>query len=182
MNLLGNLLIAPPAVKSNFWTKTVILVTEHLAQGSLGLVLNKPSDISVVAFGNQLGFELDYPGFVYVGGPVSPKNLSFLHSSEWSSTNTLRINERLSISSDHDILPRLAQGDCPDQWRILLGLCGWVPNQLESELKGTHPWKPENSWCTARPDIELVFGSDGKDQWCNTIDRSGLEFAQSLLT
>jgi hypothetical protein len=52
----------------------------------------------------------------------------------------------------------MAQGDCPDQWRILLGLCGWGPGQLESELKGIHPWKPENSWCTARPDTELVFG------------------------
>jgi putative transcriptional regulator len=181
MNLLGNLLIAPPAVKNNFWTKTVILVTEHAPQGSLGLVLNKSSEMSVVAFGNQLGFELDYPGYVYVGGPVSPKNLSFLHSSEWSSTNTLRINERFSISSDHDIIPRMAQGDCPEHWRIFLGLCGWAPGQLDGEVNGIDPWKQESSWCIARPDTELVFGSDNKDQWCNALDRSGLEFAQRML-
>jgi putative transcriptional regulator len=182
MNLIGNLLIAPPAVKGNFWYKTVIMITEHHGQGSVGLVLNKRSNMSVKEFGEQLGFKLDIPGFVYMGGPVNVKNLSFLHSNDWSSRNTMQINSDFSISSDEDILPRLAAGDSPIYWRLFLGVCGWSNGQLIGEIQGNAPWRKEHSWCLASADFDLVFGSDNKDQWCNALDRSGLEFAQNILS
>lgn len=182
MNLIGNLLIAPPAVKGNFWYKTVIMVTEHHAQGSVGIVLNKRSQMSVVEFANQLGFDLDVPGFMYLGGPVNVKSLSFLHTNDWVSKNTHRINDEFSISSADDILPRLAVGDTPSQWRMFLGLCGWSPGQLLGEVRGQAPWKLDTSWCTANADLDIVFGSDNKDQWCSALDQSGLQFAQSILT
>jgi putative transcriptional regulator len=182
MNLVGNLLIAPPAVKGNFWHKTVVMVTEHHHGGSVGLVLNKRSDLSVREFGNQLGYDINVPGFVYQGGPVNSKNLSFLHSSEWASKNTMQISKDFSLSSDEDILPRIANGDCPIYWRIFLGVCGWSTNQLISEIKGTPPWNHTHSWCLSSSNFDLVFGSDNKDQWCNALDRSGLEFAQTMLS
>lgn len=181
MELIGNLLIAPPSVKGNFWYKTVIMITEHHSAGSVGLVLNKRSDLSLASFGDQLGYELDMPGFVYHGGPTNSKSLTLLHTPEWTCKNTLRIHEDFAISSADDILPRLAAGDCPEQWRIFLGMAGWAPKQLLNEIKGAHPYE-KSSWCTANSDLELVFGSDNKDQWCNALDRSGQEFAQTMLT
>ena len=180
-DLTGSLLIAPPAVKGNFWYKTVVMVTEHHNDGSIGIVLNKRSSMSIVEFGAQLGYEIDLPGFVYLGGPINVKSLSFLHTNEWKSKNTLRINDEFSLSSADDILPRLAMGDTPKQWRILLGMCGWSPKQLIGEIKGTPPWNQNTSWCTASSSLDVVFGSDNKDQWCNALDRSGLEFAQNSL-
>jgi putative transcriptional regulator len=180
MNLVGKLLIAPPVVKGNFWNKTVVMVTEHHQQGTMGLVLNKRSELSIKAFGEQLGFELEYPGFVYIGGPVNVKNLSFLHTPEWRSLNTMQINEEFCISSAEDILPRMSSGDLPNRWRIMLGICGWAPGQLLGEMRGESPWKKENAWCTAQASEELVFGNDHNDQWCSALDRSGLEFAQSI--
>ncbi len=182
MDLIGNLIIAPPAVKGNFWYKTVIMITEHHHQGSVGIVLNKRSHMSIKEFGEQLGYELDVPGFVYLGGPVNVKSLSFLHSNDWVSKNTMRINEEFSLSSADDILPRLAMGDRPERWRIFLGMCGWAQKQLLGEIKGIPPWQQSTSWCTAKSDLDLVFGSDNKDQWCHALDRSGLEFAQTVLT
>jgi putative transcriptional regulator len=182
MNLVGNLLIAPPAVKGNFWHKTVVMITEHHNQGSVGLVLNKRSNLSIKEFGEQLGFDLNMPGYVYLGGPVNTKNLSFLHSSEWTSKNTMRITETFCISSADDILPRLAEGDCPIYWRIFLGMCGWSQNQLMGEIKGHPPWNKEHSWCLTSGNFDLVFGSDNKDQWCNALDHSGLEFARNILS
>ena len=137
--------------------------------------------MSIKEFGEQLGFDLELPGFVYLGGPVNVKSLSLLHTNDWSSKNTMRINETFSISSDEDILPRFAMGDVPNHWRLFLGVCGWSPKQLISEIKGIKPWEHKNSWCIATADEELVFGNDNKDQWCNAIDRSGLEFAQNIL-
>ena len=181
MNLVGSLLIAPPSVKGNFWYKTVLMVTEHHPHGSVGLVLNKRSELSLRSFGEQLGHDLDMPGFVYQGGPVNNKSLTLLHTTEWSCKNTLRISEEFSISSADDILPKLAMGDQPARWRLFLGMAGWAPKQLISEVKGIPPYET-TSWCTANADHELVFGTDNKDQWCNALDRSGQEFAQTILT
>lgn len=181
MNLAGNLLIAPPAMKGNFWHKTVIMITEHHNKGSVGIVLNKRSNLSIVEFADQLGFSIDCPGFVYVGGPVNTKSLCLLHTSDWISKNTLGINEKFCLSSADDILPRLAMGDRPNFWRLFLGLSGWAPGQLVAEIKGSPPWNEQHSWCIASADEETIFGTDEKDQWCKALDRSGLEFAQNLL-
>jgi len=181
MNLIGNLLIAPPAVKGNFWYKTVIMITEHHREGSVGLVLNKRSQMSIKDFGEQLNYDLNLPGFVYLGGPVNVKSLSFLHTNDWTSKNTMRLNNTFSVSSADDILPRLAMGDVPKKWRLFLGMCGWSQNQLLGEIKGSPPWQQETSWCTSTADLDIVFESDNKDQWCSALDRSGLEFAQNML-
>jgi putative transcriptional regulator len=180
MNLVGNLLISPPAVKNSFWQKTVIMVTEDHAHGTVGVVINKRSNISVVDFARQMGFVVDLPGFVYIGGPVNSKNLSFLHTNDWSCNNTLRINDSFSLSSSHDMIARMAAGDLPERWRIILGVAGWAPGQLKGEIEGIAPFKHENSWCTTASNIELVFGNDHNDQWCNAIDQSAQEFAQNI--
>jgi putative transcriptional regulator len=182
MDIIGNLLIAPPAVKGNFWTKTVIVVTEHHVNGSVGLILNRRSQMTVNEFASQLGFHMDVPGFLYLGGPINVKNLSFLHTPDWRCGNTMQINEHLCLSSAEEILPRLALGDRPKQWRMFLGICGWSPTQLLNEIKGLPPFEQSVSWCTANGDLELIFGSDTKDQWMQTLERSGQEFAQNILT
>jgi putative transcriptional regulator len=182
MNLIGNLLIAPPAVKNNFWHKTTILVTEHHTHGSVGLVLNKPSEMSIQQFGQQLGFTINQPGFVHIGGPVNNQSLSFLHTNEWTSKNTMRINDRFSVSSADDILPRIAMGDMPIKWRLFLGMSGWGAGQLVGEIKGIPPWSQNNSWCMTTSEIDLVFDQDGKDQWTKSLDRSAQEFAQNILS
>lgn len=182
MDIIGNLLIAPPSVKGNFWYKTVILVTEHHDNGSMGLVLNKRSQMTVNEFAQQLGFHMDVPGFLYLGGPINVKNLSFLHTPEWRCNNTMQINQDICVSSAEEILPRLALGDRPKQWRMFLGVCGWSPNQLLSEIKGLPPFDQSVSWCTAKGDLEMIFGADLKDQWMQTLERSGQEFAQNILT
>lgn len=181
MNLLGNLLIAPPAVKNNFWHQSTILLTEHNTQGSIGLIINKRSELSIRDFGLQLGFQINYPGFVYIGGPVNVKSLSFLHTPEWTSMNTMHLTPEFSISSAEDILPRMSTGDVPQKWRLFLGMAGWAPGQLKGEIAGDPPWNKNSSWCLATADTDLVFDTDGKEQWCNCLDKSGLEFAQNML-
>jgi putative transcriptional regulator len=182
MNLSGKLLIAPPIIKEGFWDKTVVFVTEHHDSGSIGLALNKCSALSIREFGNQLDYDLDYPGFVYQGGPVHVKNLSMLHTNDWVCRNTMKVTQHLSISSADDMLPRLAMGDSPYAWRIFLGLCTWGPDQLEEEINGTPPYNKDTSWCIANSDTNLIYDYDTTDQWIAALDRSGSEFAQSMFT
>jgi putative transcriptional regulator len=181
MNLTGKLLIAPPSVKGNFWQKTVIFVTEDHDRGSMGLVLNKESKMPIREFAQQNGLNVDIDGFVHVGGPVNVKALTLLHSSEWACGNTMRLTDHFSLSSSHDLLQRLSVGDCPNHWRLCMGLCAWAPDQLDSELFGRHPYNHNLSWLLATPNYQTVFGLDGRDQWTQGIEQSGMEFVQNIL-
>jgi putative transcriptional regulator len=181
MNLTGKLLIAPPNVRGNFWQKTVIFVTEDHARGSMGVVLNKQSKMTIREFAEQCNVDIDIEGFVYVGGPVNVKALTLLHSSEWKTNNTMQVNDQFSISSSQELLQRLAMGDHPKHWRLLVGLCAWAPDQLSNEIKGTPPYNHDFSWLTATPNYTSVFGLDTQDQWTQSIEQSGTEFVQKLL-
>lgn len=181
MSLAGTLLIAPPKMKNTFWYKTVIFLTEHHQNGSMGLILNKRSQMSVSDFTENIGPRMNIPGNIYLGGPVNVKALSMLHSSEWSCSNTMQINDQFSISSAEDLLVRLGDGDAPQYFRLFLGLCGWAPRQLQEELKGSPNRDHSFSWLTASANHEIVFDSDLKDQWHQAVERSGNEFVQSVL-
>lgn len=181
-NLVGNLLIAPPSVKGNFFQKTVVLLTEDHVSGSVGLTLNKPSKMTIKEFAEQNGVTLEgLSGFVHIGGPVSVKALTMLHSNEWACNNTMRINQYFSISSSQEILTKMAMGSIPNQWRIFVGLCGWTKGQLVKEMAGHPPYDRNLSWLTATSTPEIVFDLDTNEQWTEAIELAGSEFAQNLL-
>lgn len=181
MNYTGKLLIAPPSVRGNFWQKTVIYVTEHHERGSIGLVLNKPSKMSIKEFSTQHGVDSDIEGVIYVGGPVNVNALTVLHTVEWSCGNTLKINNNFSLSSSGDLLSRFAAGDKPEKYRIFAGLCAWAPNQLDSEFKGVNGFDHKFSWLVSSADAFHVFELNGQQQWTSAIEQSSLEFAQTIL-
>lgn len=179
-NLVGSLLIAPPNVRGNFFQKTVILLTEDHPKGSVGIVLNKPSTVTLREFARQNNVMCDLPGFAHIGGPVNAKALTMLHTNDWSCSNTLRINDKFSLSSSSEILPSLAMGYVPRQWRVFVGLCGWSTGQLQNEIDGVPPYHKNNSWLTASSDLDIVFEHNGQEQWTEAIERSGSEFAQKF--
>lgn len=181
MSKTGQLLIAPPAVKGNFWSKTVIYVTEDHERGSIGLVLNKSSKMSIKEFSSQHGVLSDIEGFIFVGGPVNVNALTVLHTPEWSCGNTMRINDSFSLSSSGDLLARFADGDQPKHWRMFAGLCAWAPNQLECEFKGLNGYDHNLSWLVSSANYLNVFGLESQAQWAGAIEQSSLEFAQSIL-
>lgn len=181
MNLAGKILIAPPSVKGTFWQKTTILLTENHASGSVGLVLNKPSKMSLNEFAKQNNVILNVPGVIHIGGPVNVKALTLLHTNDWVCSNTMQIDNNFSISSSADMLAKMAMGYVPSRWRMFLGLCGWTKGQLQNEIDGIPPYSKNNSWLTATSNENIVFDFDSQTQWTESIELSGSEFAQNLL-
>ncbi len=177
----GTLLIAPPSVQGTFWAKSVILVTEHHDRGSLGLMLNRRSSLNINEFAEQCNVDLDIPGHLYIGGPVNQKSFCMLHSNDWVSSNTMRVNNRLSISSTPTLLEELKNSERPIFYRLFVGLCGWAPEQLLSEYRGTPPFNHNKSWLTFSTNYDIIFKYDGKEQWTHALEKCGQEFAQSLL-
>ena len=104
------------------------MLVEHNDQGSVGIILNKRSDFTLNELGQNLGIDINIPGFIYNGGPVNKDSITLLHTNDWSCSNTLRLNDTFSISSSRDALIRISNNDCPKQWRLFYGICGWAPN------------------------------------------------------
>lgn len=180
--LAGQLLITPPSVTDSFWQKSVIMITEEYDKGTVGVILNKPSKMTLIEFAEQNDVELNVSGFVHIGGPINTKALTMLHTNEWSCSNTLKINNKFSISSSPDILTKLAAGELPNQWRIFVGLCGWTAGQLENEINGIHPTDHNLSWLIAKSNTDIVFEQHKQTQWIESIELAGNQLVQKMMT
>jgi len=175
MDYTGQLLIAHPKLRGTFFERSVIYVYEHSELGGTsGLVLNKPAKHPVKELFAQKGYSVDFVDPIRRGGPINEKAVLMLHSSEWYSSNTIMSNE-FSISSDNFMIEKMSTGNMPDNWKIFIGISGWAPGQLQSEIDGTPPYRLENRWLTAKATPEIVFDYDGDEQWNRAIELSSQE-------
>jgi putative transcriptional regulator len=182
MNLPGTLLIAPPSVRHQLFNSTSILITEINPIGTTGVIVNKESRMTISEFGERLGFDFEHiPGMLHIGGADRQTSFSILHSPEWSSLNTFRVNNHFSVSSDNDVLKRFEVGDEPKYWRMFLGMCVWNPGELDNELNGLGSPRSNINWCTSTCDPELIFETDLEDIWDASLERCSLEFAQNFM-
>jgi len=174
-HLQGKLLIAHPRLsRSDWFHKTVVYLYEHShIFGASGLVLNIPSKLSVADLCQE--HDIEYPWAnekIYAGGPVTPGNVIMLHTGEWHSSNTGLVSTDYSITSDYNMFGKIAQGDQPYYWRMFAGVAAWAPGQLEQELEGEPPSRREHSWLLADPNDDIIFQTDGDNQWQAALDLS----------
>lgn len=174
MGRVGKLLIAHPklSAQSPFY-KSVIFIYAENSQGVMGLIINKPTRFTVSNLAEARGIEFPLTkDYIRAGGPVNDKALLMLHTDDWSSSNTVDICPGLRISSDDFMIEKLAQGYQPTYWRMMGGICAWAPGQLDMELKGQEPYRPENSWLTCKANEDILFTYDGERQWDKALDLS----------
>jgi putative transcriptional regulator len=166
-SLRGRLLVAtPPLVDPNF-QRTVVLMLEHGADGSLGLVLNRPSttglDDALPAWSDLAS----RPAMVFIGGPVSPDAVIALGHRPSGAAD----------DGDDGWIPLVADlgtidvGRDPsdvaagiDEVRVFLGYAGWAPNQLENELR-------QGSWFVVEADPADAFATDPTSLWSDVLRR-----------
>ncbi len=164
----GTLLVARPHLLDPNFVQSVILLCEHDdAGGSLGFVLNRPSDRSL---DQVLQGDHDFAGRtdrVYVGGPVSLDSLAVLHRTA-GVPGALEILPGLQVGGSAAELGRRFrdEGTPPSDARFLVGYSGWGEGQLAAELA-------EESWvvCPARP--EWVFDADPETLWRRVLRSMG---------
>ena len=160
----GQLLVAYPNLpQSSLFGNSVILITEHTDKGAAGLILNKQSRLSTTELLKDFPVEIDPPIKVHTGGPVNSDAMVLLHSDEWYSTTTYQVPGGLALSSDLLMLEKFAQGDRPLFWRLCIGMCGWMPGQLESELG-------DQLWLTCDPEPAIMFEYTGRQQWRKALE------------
>lgn len=161
-SLTGQLLIAMPAMDDPNFAHSVILLCAHTDEGAMGIVLNQPlAKPSFDALLAQLDVEPVPPARqiqLCQGGPVDHGRGFVLHTSDWTSDGSLRVDDRLSLTASLDVLQEIAQGGGPKEGLLALGYSSWGPGQLDREMQ-------ENVWLSAPAKLELLFDPDHETKW-----------------
>tara|TARA_B110000503_G_C6972669_1_gene339847 strand:+ start:78 stop:629 length:552 start_codon:yes stop_codon:yes gene_type:complete len=168
----GNILIAHPNIPSNNpWSKTVIYIFEDNHTGTKGVILNKPSSFPVSDFLASRGMDFPYSNEnMRYGGPIKSDLVTMLHTDHWYSKSTRVINSGIAISYDDFMFEKMCMGDTPSLYRVSVGVAVWQTGQLDMELAGKPPYRPENSWLIADANVNIIFGQDGERQWHKAIE------------
>jgi putative transcriptional regulator len=147
VNLTGHLLIAMPGMTDPFFSKSVTFICTHNQDGAMGVMINRPTDLSYETLFEKIKVELAQSALadntVLYGGPVQPERGFVLHehSGEWDST--LSIAENTALTTSKDILESVAMGTGPKKMLLALGYAGWTAGQLEQEIAA-------NSWLSVQ--------------------------------
>lgn len=160
----GRILVAEPFLQDTYFKRSIVLLTEHSTDGSVGFVLNKPLEIKV----NEV--MTDFPVFansVSVGGPVSTNTIHYIHTLGEEIPNSVHVFENIFWGGDFSCIKDfINQGKLNQKnIRFFLGYSGWQAGQLQSELE-------QNSWL-----ITEIKPSDimqpTENLWKNTLSQLG---------
>lgn len=167
-SLRGHLLVAAPSLVDPNFRRTVVLIGEHTDQGAMGVVLNRPSPISVQEAVPPLSGLAAPDDLVHFGGPVQPQAIVVLGDFDDP--------ERAGalVVGSIGFLP--AQIDDPAdlgglrRLRVFAGYAGWAVGQLESEIA-------EEAWITVQATPDDVFTHDTDGLWGAALRRKGGPYA-----
>jgi putative transcriptional regulator len=179
MNLTGQFLIAMPAMQDPYFSKTVTLICAHNEDGAMGVVINRPLDITVDHLFEQIQLPCDYANIiekpVFYGGPVQTERGFVLHAPHGEYNATVAINEAVALTTSKDILESLAQNQGPSKVMIALGYAGWTAGQLEDEVS-------QNAWLSFQPNSlkgfnDLVFDLPFNEKLETAMSMIGVNYA-----
>jgi len=165
----GDLLIAPPSLRSSVWAGSVIMLTHQYP--FQGLMLNKPTTVTTSKIAPEIEDYMDDD--IYWGGPVDPAQIWMLHTRDWSMHNTEAVNRDWAITSNQRMFTALGQGQWPRYWRVFAGVSVWAPGQLEQEIQGTQPGPYSQGWLTLhQPPTDFIFTCPDSDLWQQATELS----------
>lgn len=165
-NFTGHLLIAMPNLTDPYFAKSVTLICTHNQDGAMGIVINRPTDMSFGTLFEKINLNLHdktlTERLVLYGGPVQPERGFVLHQQvgEWDSSIT--IIDDIAVTTSKDILTAVAEGSGPKKLMLSLGYAGWGAGQLEQEIS-------QNAWLSVKPKdhetlIKVLFDTPHENQ------------------
>lgn len=165
-NLTHHFLIAMPTLEDTFFSKSVVYIYEHSAEGALGVVINKSLQITLENLLQHLEIEISEKSIVDLpvlsGGPVSPEQGFVLHDRlEAADTD-------VAITSSKEMLVDIAEGRGPKHYIVVLGYSGWDAGQLEEEIN-------RNDWLITPFDPTLLFETPMEKRWQEAAKLIGID-------
>jgi putative transcriptional regulator len=175
INLTNHFLIAMPNMVDPYFARTLTFVCEHNDQGALGLVINRPIDMTLQALFERLSLSLedreraDAP--IYFGGPVQTDRGFVLHAPSGNWQSTLKVREAIGLTTSKDILEAVGRGEGPAKLLVTLGYAGWSAGQLEHELT-------QNAWLTVEARDAIIFDLPAEERLAAAMELLGVDFAR----
>ncbi|HEX3922821.1 MAG TPA: YqgE/AlgH family protein [Streptosporangiaceae bacterium] len=175
-SLSGRLLVATPLLGDPNFRRTVILIVEdEPEEGTLGVVLNRPTEVQVGQVLESWTELVTGPSVVFKGGPVSPNSALALALARgddeplgWRSLDGSNLTARIGLV-DLEAPPELLAGGITSL-RVFAGYAGWGPAQLQSEIE-------EGAWYVLPGEPTDAFLSEPEQLWPAVLRRQGGEFA-----
>lgn len=174
-SLQGHFLIAMPAMGDPNFHETVTFMCTHDAEGALGIIINRPTDMPLGKVFDQLSLEvLDHRQAakpVLSGGPMARDQGFVLHRSTQQYESTLQTGSDIRVTLSSDILGDLARGEGPEPVLVALGYAGWGAGQLEAELGA-------NAWLSVLADRSVLFETPFEERWAAAAGLLGVDISQ----
>ena len=181
INLTHHFLIAMPGLEDESFSRSVVYLCEHNERGALGLIINKPSTLSLQTLLQKIDLPLErddlLQDMVLRGGPVQTDRGFVLHDpivvegakeDESVYASTLSVQGGLDMTTSKDVLEAIAHGAGPRRVLVTLGYASWGEGQLESELG-------ENAWLTVSADPRVIFETPIEERYNQAMGLLGLQ-------
>jgi putative transcriptional regulator len=144
--------------------ETVLFLVKHNGEGTLGLVVNRPTQLLLSQVVPDLKSVEGTRHQVFVGGPVNPDLLLYLARSHKGLPETEAVAEGLYFGVARETLEALLASGTPTRdLRVYVGYAGWAPGQLEAELT-------RGDWFLVPADIDRIFAQDPEALWRKLIE------------
>ncbi len=167
-----------PGMADDTFAGTVVYLCEHTERGALGLVINKPIDITLKNLFEKV--ELRVPGKefgeqpVFFGGPVQTERGFVLHDKQVADgedgpySSTMAVPGGLAMTTSKDVLEAMSEGAGPKRVLITLGCSGWQAGQLEDEIG-------RNGWLTVNADAAVIFDTPIEERYDRAVSLLGFD-------
>ncbi len=171
-SLKGQFLLAMPSMQDPNFSRAVVYLCEHSAEGAMGFVINRSSlTLGPIDIFNEFALAHGDTALavqVYTGGPVQLDEIFLLHGHPFDAEGSYLIDDGVALSNSMETLAAVARGEGPEKVAIFLGTAGWAAGQLEKELM-------ENTWLTLEAGSDLIFDVPVEARWENGLARLGID-------
>lgn len=165
----GRLLISKPYLHDPYFKRSVVLLTEHNDEGSVGFILNKVVDISIDEAIEEFP---DFEAKLYLGGPVEKDSLYYIHTMGDTISDSVEIGKGIYWGGNFEVLKILIESNKVKQsdLKFFMGYSGWSSEQLANELKN-------DSWIVTDINKTDIIGGEPDDLWPDLLRSMGKEYA-----
>ncbi|CAB3652995.1 MULTISPECIES: YqgE/AlgH family protein [Achromobacter] len=170
-NFANQFLIAMPGMVEGSLAGSVIYVCEHTERGALGLVINRPTDLTLGTLFERIELTLEIgpvkDTLVYFGGPVQTDRGFVLHAPAGDYSSSIKMGA-MALTTSRDVLQAVADGNGPARMLVTLGYAGWGAGQLESEMG-------QNAWLNVGADDHIIFDVPAEDRYPAALKLLGID-------
>jgi putative transcriptional regulator len=173
----NSFLIAMPSMADPTFAGSVIYVCQHNENGAMGLIINRPTDLSLQTLFERIDLKLEIAPLsqapVFYGGPVQTERGFVLHEAlgideEEMYSSSIQVTDRIRLTTSRDVLQAISAGMGPQRVLIALGYAGWGGGQLEQEIAA-------NGWLTVPADPHVLFDLPPQEHYAAAIKLLGFD-------